>query len=214
MLQKFLSSLLGEQARSPKAGTLGGWFVAKMMASSNTAMAVHMVQVLDPKPNAVIVELGPGHGQSLEELFQTKNPSRVYGIEISDSFRAILGSKFAAETAPGGKLSIHEDDAKHLPFIDDNSVDYVLANNVIYFLDPLPVYIDEMKRILKPGGVLQWGVAELASDNDATHFKNTDWDVCLQVMKDAGFVGVEKGEVYDTGRFTCYPLIGVKPPKN
>ena len=69
----------------------------------------------------------------------------------------------------------------------------------------------EMKRILKPGGILQWGVSETVVGNDATYFKNTDWDACLQCMKDAGFDGVVKGEDCDTGYYTCFPLIGVKP---
>lgn len=216
MLEKLLSKLLGDQARSPKAGTFFGWLVSRHMESENTPMAIHMVQVLDPKPKSVIVELGPGAGQAVEELFKNNDPSRIYGIEISDKFRTMLSSKFASELESEGekRLSIHENDAKSLPFIADASVNYILANNVIYFLDPLSDYMKEMLRILKPGGKIVWGVVGVAENNDSTYFKNTDWDVCMQVMKDSGFVNVSRGDTVNAGAFKCFPLVGFKPDKN
>ena len=42
---------------------------------------------------STIVELGPGHGFALRQILE-KRPARVYGVEISESFRSILESEF------------------------------------------------------------------------------------------------------------------------
>ena len=41
----------------------------------------------------------------------------------------------------GGTLQIRSEDAANLPFLSDGSVDRVLGMNVIYFLNPLDVYL-------------------------------------------------------------------------
>ena len=40
---------------------------------------------------STIVEFGPGHGFALRRILE-KRPERVYGVEISESFRSILES--------------------------------------------------------------------------------------------------------------------------
>ena len=40
---------------------------------------------------STVVELGPGHGFALRQILE-KRPARVYGVEISESFRSILES--------------------------------------------------------------------------------------------------------------------------
>ena len=205
-LTYYLSKMMGEQARCPKSGTFLGW-LARIGMGSNVGMAKEMIQISNPKSESVIVELGPGNGQVLQILFEENNPSRVYGVEISDAFRESLEEKFAQEIQSSntnnndassiGRLSIHEDDAKSLPFIQDSSVDYVYAMNVIYFLEPLSEYMNEMYRILKPtSGQIMWGIDERAARNNPDVFKTTDWNKCMEAMKDAKFENVKKDETY------------------
>ena len=38
--------------------------------------------------------------------------------------------------------------------------------NVLQFLDPLREYVDEVYRVLKPGGLVVWGNKDLAKAGD------------------------------------------------
>ena len=70
-------------------------------------------------------------------------------IEISSIFRNHLKKKF------GNKIELFENDAKNLKgVIKNGSIDKILLINVIYFLNPLDLYLKELKRILKKDGTI------------------------------------------------------------
>jgi len=58
-----------------------------------------------------------------------------------------LHERFHAEIQQG-QVEIHGDDAKDLSFLDDSSVNLVFGIHVIYFLDPLPDYLTEFRRVM------------------------------------------------------------------
>ena len=73
----------------------------------------------------------------------------VYAVEISGIFRSQLRALNL-----GQNVSILDRDASNLKSeIDDNSIDKLLGVNLVYFLTPLNVYLDEFFRIMKPGGM-------------------------------------------------------------
>ena len=51
-----------------------------------------------------------------------------------------MASKFR-EPIDSGTLCIRSEDAASLSFLEDGSVDRILGMNVIYFLNPLDVYL-------------------------------------------------------------------------
>ena len=160
---------------------------------------------------AVIVEIGPGAGHATKEFFNKFSPSRFYGIEISEAFRNRLKSD--TELKPfldAGTFTVHGDDAKDLGFIPDNSVDAVFAFNVVYFLDPISLYLQEFHRILKPGGSLNFGVKDIAKNMDQSIYINSDWDKCLEEMKKAGFENAKSEEARLEGPASYTPLVGTK----
>ena len=75
--------------------------------------------------------------------------NKIIGIEISAEFRKkLLNMKLPKN------IVILENDAKDLSNeIPNESIDKLLAINVIYFLKPITEYILEFKRILKKGGI-------------------------------------------------------------
>jgi ubiquinone/menaquinone biosynthesis C-methylase UbiE len=180
---------------------------------------VSLVDTLYPSKGSVVVELGPGNGISLEHLLKTYAPKRVYGIDISERFRSLLQSKFDNKITEEGIVSIHDNDAKDLAFFKDNSVDAVYALNVVYFLDPLKEYLQEIQRILKPSvGKVVFGVAEEAKrygqKMEKSIFVNTDWDTILQAMKAAGFESVEMTAPQETKIGSPFvALLGTKAVK-
>ncbi len=210
-----MGSALAKQLRSPDQASCFGWMAQKIMSmgkGEDSIDAVSQMRAQVDVKNPVIVELGPGAGYSLREMISSFQPSRLYAIEISEAFRNILTSDndFKASIA-SGVLSVHGDDAKDLKdFIPDNSVDVIFAFNVIYFLDPLEDYLNEMKRILKPGGKVYFGVKDVAKTFDNSVYVNTDWDVCLDQMKAVGLEDVKQGEARLEGPVSYVPLVGTK----
>ena len=89
-------------------------------------------------------------------------------------------------------------------------MDLIFAHNVIYFLDPLELYLKEAHRILKPGGQVFWGVKDMAKQMDSSVYINTDWKKCLEGMKDVGFTNVEQQKQRLEGGQAYIPLFGFK----
>mmetsp|Transcript_786 Transcript_786/g.1205 ORF Transcript_786/g.1205 Transcript_786/m.1205 type:complete len:215 (-) Transcript_786:248-892(-) len=213
-----MGSALAKQLRAPVTGSCMGWMAQRIMSMGNGADSIDAVSQLvaasgnNVVENPVIVEIGPGSGYAMKTMLSTLSPSRMYGIEISDAFRNQLLSD--TELAPfhaSDVLSLHGDDAKNLFFILNNSVDIIFAFNVIYFLNPLSVYLKECYRILKPGGCVMFSVKGVAQKMDPSVYINTDWDKCLQEMKTAGFVEVEAKEERLEDSLSYIPLYGKKP---
>ena len=120
--------------------------------------------------DGVVIGIGSGNGQALLEI-EKKKPSKIYAVEISEDFRKVLYSRFNS-----AKITIIENDAANLAgIVPDKSIDKALIINVIYFLDPLHIYLEELKRTLKPSGIIIIaGKFALAEAFDSKIFQNTD----------------------------------------
>lgn len=207
-----MGASFSEQCRSPSEGSFFGWLAQRVMSMGKGEDSIDFVNHINAPSNPVIVELGPGAGHSLRHILSSLKPSRIYAIEISSAFRKTITSDADfVDWIQGGVLSVHASDARNLEFIPDSSVDVIFGMNVIYFLDPLEAYLIEMKRILKPGGKLNFGVKDAALHGDRTIYVNTDWTECIDQMKSAGFMKVEIHEKRLQGALAYTPLVGNKP---
>jgi 16S rRNA A1518/A1519 N6-dimethyltransferase RsmA/KsgA/DIM1 with predicted DNA glycosylase/AP lyase activity len=170
----------------------------------------HIVEnCLEMAAGQVVLELGPGMGFATSNIL-SKDPSRVFAIEISKAFRnALEKNTTIVDAMKTGCLTIHGEDAVSMPFISDGSVDRVLGINVIYFLAPLVKYLKELFRVIKPGGLVVWIVKDVAKTFDKKIYVNTDWDICLVAMEEAGFVAT-CGEKQLSGSQEYIPLYGRK----
>ena len=140
------TNLMTQNMRSPGKGFLG--IIAKtLMLSFNKAVINDAVNRLNIKRNEKIIEIGSGNGEAIEKMLQLTK-KEIMGIEISDVFREGLIKKFK-----GFNVSFYSNDAKNLKkIIPNNTIDKLLAVNVIYFLDPLEDYAREFYRILNLNG--------------------------------------------------------------
>ncbi len=95
--------------------------------------------------NSVAVDLGTGTGFFAEHL--AGQFGQVIGLDISTSMLAF------AKQQRSNNIEWLAGDIHQLPFLD-NSIDIIYSNLVIQWCDPLPLVFSEIKRVLKPGGVL------------------------------------------------------------
>ena len=112
---------------------------------------------------------------------------------------------------------IHDLNSFPYPF-KDNSFDKIIATHVLEHLADLPRVMEELWRILKPGGILKITVPHFSSHNafcDPTHrryftFETFDyWDSSTQLGKDFGFYISHKARfkiLYKEVRIRIYPF--------
>ena len=178
-LHKFFKNtrIMAENLRSPNTFFFG--FIAKrLMLVGNQKVIEDSVKRLNIKSEDKILEVGSGNGQALIEILK-KNPKKIKVIEISPIFRNHLKNKF------GKKIEVYENDAKNLKgIINNSSIDKILLINVIYFLNPLELYLKELKRILnKDGTIFIAGKFEAVKTFDDNVFQNKIITELLKVLK-------------------------------
>ena len=80
-------------------------------------------------------------------------------------------------------------------FLKVGSIDYILAINVIYFLNPLEDYIKEMFRVIRPNGkiLIVCKEAPLKNGHDSV-FINKDINKMIEIITKVGFI-VEKKNI-------------------
>ena len=193
MLQIYLKKLaiatLSPSMRSPSGIT--GWFARRLMRTANPDSTRYAIQHrLELSASAVFVELGAGEGAGITAICSGSTiPSTIHLVEISESMRNEL-TRVVLEDLPqthGASIEIHGEDCKQMPYLANNSVDTIFGMNVVYFLDPLPEYMQEIHRVLKPGGCIVWGCKFDKVPKDSEIFVNVEEEKIKSVMQAAGF---------------------------
>jgi cyclopropane fatty-acyl-phospholipid synthase-like methyltransferase len=133
---------ISENMKSPGLG-LAGDLAIKLMTEANNRSVQNAVELLGIKRGEHVLEIGAGNGFGVL-CMKEKVPGRLVAVEISAKFRSIIKDQNISG------LELYDKDAIDMSsFIQSNSVDKLLAMNVVYFLDPFESYAKEMKRILK-----------------------------------------------------------------
>jgi SAM-dependent methyltransferase len=107
--------------------------------------------LLKSPENAKILELGCGHG-----LLWKENAKRIpfgWNITLSDLSSGMLDAAWRNLVVTGRNFQFREVDAQSIPF-EVETFDTVIANHMLYHVPDRPKAITEIKRVLKPGGML------------------------------------------------------------
>jgi len=105
------------------------------------------------EPGSVVLDLGCGAGTDLLIAAQMAGPDgRAIGIDMT---RAMLDRAQASAAEMGlENVELHESLIESLP-VEDASVDVVISNGVIDLVPDKEAVLDEIDRVLRPGGRLQ-----------------------------------------------------------
>ena len=132
-------------------GRLAGW----LMARKNAAMNEKCVEWLAPAPADRVLEIGFGHGRTLGWIAERAPSGLVAGVDPSDEMLRMAGRRNRA-AIQSGLVKLALGSAESLPFADGR-FDKALAANCVQFWD-LPRALPELRRVLRPGGVLLLGI--------------------------------------------------------
>jgi SAM-dependent methyltransferase len=101
----------------------------------------------------VVLDLGCGAGTDLLIAAQMTGPGgRVIGVDMTSAM--LDRARASAEEMGLANVELHESLIESLP-LEDASVDVVISNGVIDLVPDKEVVLDEIDRVLKPGGRLQ-----------------------------------------------------------
>ncbi len=104
----------------------------------------HLMPLLPNRNDLTVLDLGCGTGFFTELLASTYQ--QVIGVDISSKML-----EFTQQNR-SGDIQLVAGDAFKMPF-SDNSIDCIYSNLAIQWCNPLENVLEELMRILKPGGI-------------------------------------------------------------
>mgnify|MGYP006183231109 FL=1 len=119
------------------------------LQSNIISKAIDSLQI---KPDDTILEIGPGNASHVNYLLTKAGSLRYYGIDISETMVA------EAQRINSGLLNVFFklSDGHTVPF-EDNYFNKIFTVNTIYFWKNPDSYLQEINRVLKPGGKISIG---------------------------------------------------------
>ena len=105
------------------------------------------------EPGAVVLDLGCGAGTDMLIAAQMTGPTgRVIGVDMTSAM--LERARESADAMGLANVDLHEALIESLP-VRDASVDAVISNGVIDLVADKDAVLDEIDRVLRPGGRLQ-----------------------------------------------------------
>jgi len=137
-----------EQARKP-TGRLGRW-MTRFMNAEHSRMTDWALANISITNNSTVLDVGCGGGRTVKKLADRAAEGKVFGIDFSE--QSVATSRKTTERLIGlGRVGIVHGTVSRLPFAE-NLFDLVTAVETYYFWPDLVTDMQEIARVLKPGG--------------------------------------------------------------
>lgn len=134
--------------------------VAGNMHVNNGGMIQRSIDLLQCRDHDTVLEIGPGNGGYVPYLLSRAAQLRYYGIDISDTMiQEALQINAALVTAGIAHFTLGN--GQELPY-EDQFFDKVFTVNTLYFWKDPQAQLQEIRRVLKPGGRLSIGIRSRA----------------------------------------------------
>ncbi len=153
-MQKVLSvselKELAAQLAHPRGAN--GIKTAEKMQLNNRGMTEAAIKALELKEHEQVLEIGPGNAAHVSFLLQQQPGIRYSGAEISSTLireATKINHQFLAKGQAGFQLST----PNALPY-KDAAFDKIFSVNTLYFWANPIRFMQEITRVLKPGGKL------------------------------------------------------------
>ncbi|MGE0723314.1 MAG: methyltransferase domain-containing protein [Alphaproteobacteria bacterium] len=120
----------------------------RMMGTWSRIAGEIFLEWIAPRPDLRWIDIGCGNGAFTELLVDRCAPAEVEGIDPSEGQLAFARTRPAARRA-----SFHRGDAMALPYPADRFDAAVMALVIVFVPDPARS-VDEMVRVVRPGGMV------------------------------------------------------------
>uniref|UniRef100_Q024W5 Methyltransferase type 11 n=1 Tax=Solibacter usitatus (strain Ellin6076) TaxID=234267 RepID=Q024W5_SOLUE len=152
------------QVRKPTRWT--GRFFVWMMNLSHSALTDWGLTHITIGRNFTILDVGCGGGRTIGKLSAQAIEGMVHGVDYANG--SVAASRAAMKS---GRVAITQASVSQLPF-PDNTFDLVTAVETQYYWPDLVRDMQEILRVLKPGGTLLVIAESYAKGKHGTKFLN------------------------------------------
>ena len=139
-----------------------------------------------------ILDVGCGGGFTIRRLLKRSKDAQVYGIDISEE--SVIKARQVNAEVLDKQVYVTQGSAEQLPYSDE-MFDLVTAVETVYFWPNLPDCLQEVRRVLKPGGKFAIMVEVVDSDSKWTSIVDGMTAYTPEQLKtlldDAGFIQTE-----------------------
>lgn len=139
---------LAKQLRKPEGES--GKQVGEQMNKGNKHICLNSYQLLKPKANEHILEIGMGNGFFIQDLFQMAENLTYTGIDFSPTM-IVEATALNQDKVTSGQVTFTQASIEKLP-VEDNQIDAITTTNTVYFWPEAKENAKELYRILKSGG--------------------------------------------------------------
>ncbi|RAI03932.1 SAM-dependent methyltransferase [Acuticoccus sediminis] len=122
------------------------------MGRWSRVIAWRFLEWLDPPERRDWLEIGCGTGALTATILAKCDPASILATDQSDDF-----VRHAADTMHDERVRFETAEARALP-VGDASVDIVTSGLVLNFIPDKPAALQEMRRVLRPGGLVAFYV--------------------------------------------------------
>jgi|SRR5579863_3675884 len=131
---------------------LGGRIAGHLMALTNKERSWWVLPLLDIHQNDRVLEIGFGSGMDVQRVSEMTVDGFVAGIDHSEVMVEQARKRNAAAIR-AGRVRLDQASASTPPY-SDNSFDKIFSINVAQFWDDPVEVLVELRRVLRPGGLI------------------------------------------------------------
>lgn len=176
-------AFVAAQLRRPH-GEFAGKIAAKM-DEVNTPLFELTAEAMELDGTEKVLEIGFGSGRNFGHLLEEYEELSLCGVDYSSEM-VQSARELHREAIDAGRLEVREAASDEIPYAE-NTFDKVYCNMVIYFWEEPDPHLQEIRRVLKPGGSFYTGLRTPESmrklpfiEHGFTLYGITDWSTVLQ----------------------------------
>ena len=214
LVQRF-NKFKGGLARSIDAQTgnptgLLGRLIGATMVRMNEGAARWTVSLLDLQPQSRVLEVGFGPGVAIRYASEKASEGFVAGVDHSGSM-VRAARKRNATAIEAGRVELKHGDVSDLPYPDE-SFDKAFAIHSIMFWPKPADCLKELRRVLKPNGLLAITIVPKGRRPDLPPDLGTvyEGDDVAAMLSEAGFRDVRVETFAGPGKLRPDCVLGVK----
>src|SRR5262245_54200396 len=189
---------IARQSRCP-SGFLGR-VIGHIMSFETAGANDQALKALDLKPADRVLEIGFGHGRTIERAASMVPQGLVVGIDASEEMMQ-MATRRCRHLIDQDRVHLTLGDSARVPY-PDQFFDKGYAIHTIYFWDDPEVHLRELHRVLRDGARFVRGFRlkgnEAAADFPDTVYRFYTGDEVLHLLRAAGFADARLEQVGGT----------------
>lgn len=177
---------MASQLRKPEGEA--GIKTGEWMNTGNLQMNKNTLSVLDAQNGDSILEIGMGNGLFVKDIVENKPLLRYTGCDLSEEM-VKEATKLNSDFLKNGQVNFVQGTLLDLP-MQDESFDKIFTVNTIYFWDRETDALKELKRVLKPNGLL---IVALRPKHQMKHYPFSKYGFNLFSKEELSDVLIQNG---------------------